>query len=156
MFMKYVFQSARFVVIGVVLGAVRPSQRSRVSWGRPDRAQVKVFAPTLAGEILHGRSPAELVGRYTEVAGRMRPLPDWILDGAVVGMQGGTERVRETLRSLSDLGTPVAAFWLQDWVGQRRTNFGKQLWWNWELDEARYPEWQALVAELKKRGLVDG
>ena len=114
----------------------------------PDRVQISAFAPRLSGRILYGADPEALIYEYTQWAGRMRALPDWILNGAVVGMQGGTEKVREVYAQLKQRGTPVSAFWLQDWVGQRTTSFGKQLWWNWELDPQRYPQWDALRAEL--------
>ena len=120
---------------------------------KPDRVQVRLFSNTMAGRILHGETPPDLIREYTEYAGRMRPLPDWILEGAVVGMQGGTARVREVLADLEARGTPVAAFWLQDWVGQRVTSFGRQLWWNWELDEDHYPGWEELVDDLRARGI---
>ncbi len=120
---------------------------------RPDRVQVRLFANTMAGRILYGETPPDLIREYTEYAGRMRPLPDWVLEGAVVGMQGGTAKVRRVLADLEARGTPVAAFWLQDWVGQRVTSFGKQLWWNWELDEDHYPGWDGLVADLDSRGI---
>ena len=71
-------------------------------------------------------------------------MPEWILSGAVVGLQGGTDKVLDAYDELEALGTPVAAVWLQDWVGQRETNFGIQLWWNWELDEDHYPGWDQL------------
>lgn len=115
-----------------------------------ERVRIEVFSPRLEGQILNGDTPAELIEEYTEYAGRMRPLPPWILSGAVVGMQGGTRRVREVREDLEALDTPVAAFWLQDWVGQRRTGFGTQLWWNWELDGQRYPGWDRLVADLRR------
>lgn len=115
---------------------------------RADRIQIQLWAPRLTGRILYGDSPVALIGEYTAVAGRMRPLPDWIHKGAVVGMQGGTARVREVWRQLRAHDTPIAAFWLQDWVGQRTTSFGKQLWWNWELDRDRYPNWEELRADL--------
>lgn len=118
----------------------------------PDRVQVQVFSGSLRGRILYGANPGALVREYTEYAGRMRPLPDWILEGAVVGMQGGTQAVRQVRDQLAALDAPVAAYWLQDWVGQRVTSFGRQLWWNWELDEERYPEWDALVADLQADG----
>jgi alpha-glucosidase len=38
-------------------------------------------------------------------------------------------------------------------VGQRVTSFGKQLWWNWELDTERYPEWPELVGSLEAQGI---
>lgn len=115
---------------------------------RRDRMHIQLFAPQMTGRILHGESPADLIETYTNYAGRMRPLPDWLLSGAVIGMQGGTQRVREVWDDLREQDTPVAAFWLQDWVGQRTTSFGKQLWWNWELDEQHYPGWADLVADL--------
>ena len=115
-----------------------------------DRVQVEVFSPSMRGQILNGETPAGLIEEYTEYSGRMRPLPPWILSGAVVGMQGGTRRVREVHRELEALDTPVAAFWLQDWVGQRETSFGTQLWWNWELDTDRYPGWRRLVSDLRR------
>ena len=116
-----------------------------------DRVQIKLFSSRMEGQILNGSSPAELIERYTEYSGRMRPLPPWILSGAVVGLQGGTEKVLDVADRLEALDTPVAAYWLQDWVGQRRTSFGTQLWWNWELDEDQYPSWDRLRAELEKR-----
>lgn len=119
----------------------------------PWRAQIRLHAPHLAGRILHGATPAALIEEYTRYAGRMRPLPDWILEGAVAGMQGGSGQVRGVWEALRERGTPLAAFWLQDWVGQRKTMFGKQLWWNWELDEAHYPDWHALVDELDAAGV---
>jgi alpha-glucosidase len=114
---------------------------------------VELFSSRMEGRILAGNSPLELLEEYTAYAGRMRRLPDWILGGAVIGMQGGTAKVREVLGRLAARDVPVAAFWLQDWVGQRTTSFGKQLWWNWELDTGRYPEWPSLVSELEARGI---
>ena len=117
-----------------------------------DKVQVEVFSSRMEGQILSGGSPAELIEQYTEYSGRMRPLPAWISSGAVVGMQGGTEEVRRLHERLKALDTPVAAFWLQDWVGRRQTSFGSQLWWNWELDRKRYPGWENLVADLEEDG----
>jgi sulfoquinovosidase len=118
-----------------------------------DRVQLEVFSSRMAGQILRGETPAELIEQYTEYAGRMRPLPEWILAGAVVGLQGGTRKVRDVYEELEALGTPVAALWLQDWVGQRETSFGTQLWWNWELDENHYRGWRELGADLEDEGV---
>lgn len=118
-----------------------------------DRVQLELFGNHLRGRILNGTSAADLLRVHTGLSGRMRPLPGWIHDGAVIGMQGGTERVREVLARLEAHDVPVSAFWLQDWVGQRRTSFGKQLWWSWQLDAERYPGWDDLVADLRQRGI---
>jgi alpha-glucosidase (family GH31 glycosyl hydrolase) len=118
-----------------------------------DRIQVGVFSSVMRGQILGGDTPAKLIEQYTEYSGRMRPLPEWILGGAVVGLQGGTDRVLRISDELESLGTPIAALWLQDWVGQRKTSFGTQLWWNWELDRDHYPDWNFLRESLKKRNI---
>jgi alpha-glucosidase (family GH31 glycosyl hydrolase) len=120
---------------------------------KEDRVQLEVFSSRMRGQILSGDTPAELIGQYTEYSGRMRPLPEWILGGAVVGVQGGTQKVLDVSERLEALGAPVAAFWLQDWVGQRETSFGTQLWWNWELDEDHYREWNSLRERLDERGI---
>ena len=71
----------------------------------------------------------------------MKPLPDWIHSGAILGLQGGSklvtdllESVKKTMGTLSD----VAAIWLQDWTGQRNFTGERDLprtglWWNWEV-----------------------
>jgi len=118
-----------------------------------DRVQVGVFSSLMRGQILSGDIPAELIEQYTEYSGRMRPLPEWIMSGAVVGLQGGTHKVLDIFENLEALDTPIAALWLQDWVGQRETSFGTQLWWNWELDRDHYPDWGSLRESLKKRNI---
>ncbi|HET7479905.1 MAG TPA: alpha-glucosidase [Rubrobacteraceae bacterium] len=115
-----------------------------------DRVQIEVFSPQMTGQLLSGDTPKELIEQYTEYSGRMRPLPGWILSGAVIGLQGGTDTARKRYAELKALDTPVAALWLQDWVGQRETSFGTQLWWNWELDKDHYPGWSKLVSDLKR------
>jgi alpha-glucosidase (family GH31 glycosyl hydrolase) len=128
------------------------SEYSTFDMRQDDRVQVGLFSGAMNGRILNGDSPATLIERYTEYTGRMRPLPDWIHQGAIVGLQGGTARVREVWAQLEAAGVPISAFWLQDWVGQRTTSFGKQLWWNWELDEDHYPDWAQLVDDLGAAG----
>src|SRR5215210_2725477 len=118
-----------------------------------DRVQVGVFSSLMRGQILSEDTPAELIEQYTEYSGRMRPLPEWTMSGAVVGLQGGTERALRISEELESLDTPIAALWLQDWVGQRQTSFGTQLWWNWELDRDHYPDWGSLGESLKKRNI---
>jgi alpha-glucosidase (family GH31 glycosyl hydrolase) len=118
-----------------------------------DRVQIGVFSSSMKGQILAGDTPAQLIEQYTEYSGRMRPLPEWIMSGAVVGLQGGTDRALRISDELESLGTPIAALWLQDWVGQRKTSFGTQLWWNWELDVDHYPEWGSLSESLEEKNI---
>jgi alpha-glucosidase (family GH31 glycosyl hydrolase) len=116
-----------------------------------NRVRVRLFANQMTGRILLGNSMLELIQRFTDYTGRMRPLPAWFNEGAIVGMQGGTDKVNAVLTELERRGTPVAGVWLQDWVGKRQTSFGSQLWWNWELDKDRYPNWDGLVNRIENR-----
>eukprot|EP01018_Ginkgo_biloba_P036644 Gb_08338 [translate_table: standard] len=120
---------------------------------KDDRGQIQVYGSSVQGRILHGSSPTELIERYTESIGRMQELPNWVLSGAIVGMQGGTESVRHVWDQLQKYNVPISAFWLQDWVGQRRTSIGLQLWWNWEVDTTRYSGWRQLLEDLHSNGI---
>lgn len=62
---------------------------------------------------MHGTSPSELIECFTETIGRPPKLPDWIISGAVVGMQGGTESARHIWNELKTYDAPISAFWLQ-------------------------------------------
>lgn len=116
-----------------------------------NRVRVRLFNNQMTGRILLGSSMLELIQRFTDYTGRMRPLPAWFNEGAIVGMQRGTDKVNAVLTELERRGTPVAGVWLQDWVGKRQTSFGSQLWWNWELDKDRYPNWDGLVSRVESR-----
>ncbi len=118
-----------------------------------DRVSTRVRATEMRGHLLFGESPREVIKVLTGFTGRMPKLPAWINEGAVVGMQGGTARVREVLAQLEAKGTKIAAFWLQDWVGKRETAIGSRLWWNWQLNAAQYPAWEELVADLKSKDI---
>ena len=102
---------------------------------------------------MDGASPSELSTQYTAYVGRMPPLPDWIHRGAIIGMQGGSERLNVLHERLSDAGSAIAGYWLQDWVGQRKTSIGWQLWWNWELDRTHYPTWEDDRKSLETQGI---
>lgn len=117
---------------------------------------IRVASSCMQGRILCGDTPLDLIELYTNYVGRMPQLPDWVHRGAIIGMQGGTKLVKQVWTQLREFNTPIAGFWLQDWVGQRRTIAGKQLWWNWELDETTYPGWQELVTELAADGIAVG
>ncbi len=114
---------------------------------------VRLHARTLRAHVLAGDSPAELLRRHTAATGRMAPLPAWTGEGAVVGIQGGSDRVRRIVDRLIRADARIAAVWIQDWCGQVRTSFGQRLRWNWEVDRSLYPDWEDLVADLRERGI---
>ncbi len=114
----------------------------------------RVYAPELTARVVVGRSPGDLVEAYTRHAGRMEPLPDWADRGAIVGLQGGGEKVRSVVGALERHGAPLAGVWLQDWVGNRSVGFGQRLWWDWQLSPERYPDWHELLGWLEDKGLA--
>jgi alpha-glucosidase len=120
---------------------------------RRDRIESQLWSTTMHAELLRGSTPARLIRAYTEYAGRMKPMPAWVDSGAIVGIQGGTDVVRARVAALQAAGVPLAGVWLQDWVGQRITDFGSRLLWNWTLNDARYPGWEQMVADLRAQGI---
>ncbi len=132
---------------------LQTSEYSVFDMTQDNEVQISLFANKIQGRIISGNTPLELIEEYTSYSGRMRELPDWIHEGAILGLQGGTEKVTQAYQQMKDKGGPIAALWLQDWVGQRKTSFGKQLWWNWELDNERYQNWKGMLKGLNKEGV---
>ena len=58
---------------------------------------------------------------------------------------GGTKEVRRIFDLLRGAGVPIGAMWLQDWCGVRVNGGFTRLWWNWELDETYYPNFDGLL-----------
>ncbi|KAJ3172829.1 hypothetical protein HK101_011093 [Irineochytrium annulatum] len=120
----------------------------------PRRIVVKVAAPQVIGRLIRGTSPLQLVEEYTGYSGRMEPLPEWVLKGAVAGIQGGEEKVMAIVRKCKEACVPIAALWLQDWCGKREQKVMgrvlKRLWWNWESDDVLYPNWTHFVNQLEE------
>ncbi|MFI7582852.1 alpha-glucosidase [Kocuria sp. M1N1S27] len=116
-----------------------------------DLVEVENFTADLTGQIVYGRTPLELIETCTEVTGRMRALPDWVHDGAVVCAQGGTAKVAGLAATLAEAQVPVAAFWVQDWGGVNTTDLGEQVQWNWVLDTRHYPDWGELRETIGER-----
>jgi len=128
------------------------SEYSTFDMRAADHFEIKVWSGRMTGQIMYGATPLDLIEAYSGYAGRMRALPDWTQNGVIVSVQGGTKEVREKLAKIRAANIQLAGLWIQDWPGKRVTSAGKQLWWDWRLDEAFYPEWQQLVADLKSSG----
>lgn len=132
-----------------------PVAQSKVPSSRAPTAAVfgHGFVNDSSGVIGRGFVPQSEVllalETLTEYTGRQRPLPAWADEGAIVGVQGGSDVVRRVVRVLHEAGVPLSAVWMQDWVGARDTLWGSRLWWNWHVDEQVYTDWTALRAELR-------
>lgn len=118
-----------------------------------NRLKLNLFSNHLAGQIVYGETHLDLIEEYTTYCGRLKTIPRWFHKGAILGIMGGTRKVREIKKLVDRFETPVSSFWLQDWVGQRDTSLGKRLWWNWDADFKLYPGWHDLLKELNEDGI---
>ena len=98
-------------------------------------------------------SMLETVQDITALLGRQSELPDWVYDGIVLGVQGGTEKAGFYLDQARKAGMKVAGLWAQDWEGKRVTSFGKRLCWNWVWDSQMYPGLDKWIPQLESEGV---
>ena len=103
--------------------------------------------------LLTGSSYAELARALTRRCPNRQFLPDWCLEGMILGVQGGTQVVLDKAFAMLDAGAKISAVWCQDWSGENRTAMGKQVWWNWEADETLYPGLREAIGKLRERGV---
>jgi len=141
-------------VRGVALDPdVEESHAFAVADTRPRSAVVLTsWSTRLVAHLTADEDPRALIARRG--ASITRPeLPDWVLSGAVLGVQGGTDAVRQAVADLDADGAVLSAVWVQDWTGIRPSDIGDRLWWTWQLDEQRYPDWAGMVADFNAEGI---
>lgn len=100
-----------------------------------------------------GNTFEEVLSGLTLTLGRQPELPDWVYDGEILGVQGGTDVMMQKVQTALDHGMAVNGVWIQDWEGRRVTAVGKQLFWNWEHDSELYPGLQEKIKELNAQGI---
>jgi len=115
-----------------------------------EQSKVLCWSNHMTGTLYSANSNLEIIEDYTARTGRMTGLPSWTQDGIILGFQGGTDVVLEKYQKLKKAGAKISGVWIQDWVGQRTSSFGKQLWWNWELDTERYHDWERFKETLRQ------
>ena len=114
--------------------------------------EIEVWAAPARLEFRAADSIAGLVTQLSERFGRPPPLPEWLYEGAVIGLEDGV-RSFERLETILAAGARVSALWCEDWAGIRQTSFGRRLFWNWQWNPARYPDLPARIAGLRERGI---
>ena len=117
------------------------------------------FSVTSTKKSMHFRlnkapSPKELLGLFADQFGVTKPLPQWVHRGAMMGLQGGEELVREKVRLLLDQQASVSSVWIQDWTGSFQTFLGQRLKWNWFFDDESYPHWRDMVEDFRRDDIV--
>lgn len=130
----------------------RSGALSVANMSRPRQISLESFRNQLTATVLARSNPTDLLA--ARAAGVSRPeLANWITSGAVLGIQGGTAKVRQVVADMQAAGTKISGVWLQDWVGKRVTSFGEQLWWTWQLDRTTYPDWEQMVSDFNAQGI---
>jgi alpha-glucosidase len=94
-----------------------------------------------------------LVENITGVFGRQPEMPDWVYNGVILGIQGGTDITIEKVAAAKAAGVEVAGAWCQDWQGIKMTSFGKRLQWDWQWNKELYPGLDTKIHELKEQGI---
>lgn len=119
---------------------------------RPDRHEIRARG---LGDICLGFAEdyESLMNELGSLLGRQPRLPDWAYDGAILGIQGGTQAVLDKLEKAERENMKVCGVWCQDWEGERITFVGKQLMWNWAWDRELYPGLDQALPELRSRGI---
>lgn len=113
---------------------------------------VEVWEVPARVELWTGPDLPSLVGTLARRFGQPRPLPDWIYAGAIVGLKDGA-RSFERLDAMVAAGVRVSGLWCEDWAGLRMTSFGSRLFWDWRMDQERYPGLPGRIAALRERGI---
>jgi sulfoquinovosidase len=103
-------------------------------------------------ELWNGAHFPDLVSVLSERFGRQPQLPEWVLQGAIIGLKDGA-RSFERLETFAAAGTAISGLWCEDWVGVRQTSFGRRLFWDWKWSPQRYPGLDREIEALQGRGI---
>jgi alpha-glucosidase len=104
--------------------------------------------------VSYENSYLDLVHDLTNFTGRPPVLPEYLLDGMILGVQGGMEKVMGYLDLTEKHDVMVSGLWCQDWAGYKYTSFGRRLFWNWKLNEEIYPKLPEKIVELAKKNVA--
>lgn len=122
---------------------------------KPDQIVIRYDSLSVDGAFTRAENMFDAIEALTAYTGRMPALPEWVDNGAILGIQGGQDKVNRIVeQGLSgDINCPIAGVWLQDWCGTHPqagpfVNISR-LWWNWENDEKLYPTWNMFVQNLR-------
>ncbi len=125
---------------------------SALDFTDPAEHRIEVWEGCMKLEFLFADSLANLVSALSARFGRAAPLPDWAVEGAIIGLKQGTESFAR-LEKIRAGGVKVAGLWCEDWVGIRETSFGRRLFWDWRWRGDRYPDLPEHMARLRKDGI---
>ncbi len=120
----------------------------------------KLMINEIPRKIVFGfaESPERLLDVMTSYLGRQRPLPEWILDGAILGIGGGMDpnnhdNIFNKINSAKKGNIKIAAIWAEDWSGIRQFTAQTRLYWNWKYSKEMYPNLPEYIKQLRADGI---
>ena len=119
----------------------------------PEKHEVYIWGVPHSITISKKNSIIEAVKDVITYNSPQPKVPEWVFEGIILGVQGGTDIVEKKVQKAIENEVPVKAVWIQDWVGQRITDFGKQLMWNWEYDNNRYPDLPQTIKKYNEKNI---
>lgn len=131
---------------------VETTAYSAFDFRRQDFHEIEVWAIPERIALTARPTFADLVEALSARFGRQPPLPEWVYNGAIIGLKDGAGSFTR-LERFVEAGAAVSGLWCEDWVGLRHTSFGARLFWDWRGNEERYPDLSRRIAELRDRGI---
>jgi alpha-glucosidase len=129
--------------------------------GVGDGYAVRCLSSFVSGRVwaLRGGGLLDAAASFAHVTGSQPPLPAWVDDGAIVGLEGGTDAVLASLSRIYNVerDAAVAAVWIQDWTGGVNYTSGLPrygVYWSWTgVNSSTYPKWaESLLPALANHG----
>ena len=120
---------------------------------RDEVISMKLFSHRMTGRILYGSSPLELIQRFTDYAGRMEVLPEWVNNGAIIALARSTQESAQIVSELLGMGAEISAVWNQTWSGKVTTYIGEQVLWNWVANPSEHPQWDSFVEDMEAQNI---
>ncbi|GMH93105.1 hypothetical protein TrST_g13721 [Triparma strigata] len=119
-----------------------------------EAVEIEVWGYPISGTLYYyAESPMAFTEMLTEYTGRMSALPEWTQEGAIIGLEGGSDIVEEKMASLMAADIPIKGLWLQDWAGLHHSYDGDRLQWNWRLSNDQYPRWSSMKSTMEDAGI---
>ena len=115
--------------------------------------ELEVWDTDFKFELYTGDSLENLVKQLARRFGHSGHIPEWVYNGAILGLKRGAQRNFEILDQALNAGVLVSGMWSEDWCGLRQTSFGARLFWDWQWNEKRYPDLPQRIKDLKEKGI---
>jgi len=69
-------------------------------------------ATHLDGFLISAPTPIEQARIISKTIGTMKPMPEWLQRGVVVGIVGGQKKVKEVVKYFKQVGVKLSGVWM--------------------------------------------